>query len=48
MPAWEIVLPKEYPLVLLSATLITVMCFMLAPLVIKPARDRTFTKEFME
>ena len=48
IPAWEIVLPKEYPLVLLSATIVTTLCFLLAPLVIKPARDRTFTKEFME
>ena len=43
----SIVIPKEYPLTLLACTLLCIECFMLGPLVVGPARMRTFTAEFM-
>ena len=46
--ALTVVLPKEYPLILLSCVILCIECFMLGPLVVAPARFRTFTKEFME
>ena len=44
----SIVLPTEYPLILLAAVILTIECFMLGPLLIGPTRFRIFNKEFME
>ena len=46
--AMTIVLPKEYPLVLLSAVILCIECFLIGMFVVAPARFRTFTKEYMQ
>ena len=46
--AFSVVLPKEYPLVLLGCVILCIECFMMGMLFVAPARFRTFTKEYME
>ena len=43
----SVVLPSEYPLVMLACVILTIECFMLGPTVVGPARFRVFNKEFM-
>ena len=43
----SIVLPKEYPLVLLSCVILCMMCFLMGFVVVARARFSTFTKEFL-
>ena len=45
--AMQIVLPQEYPLILLGCVILCCECFLLGPIVIAPARFGTFTSEFM-
>ena len=45
--AFTVVLPKEYPLVLLGCVILCIECFMMGMIVGK-ARFRIFTKDFME
>ena len=44
----EIVIPKEYPLVLLCLFVLCFECWLISFIVVVPARTRTFTKEFMQ
>ena len=46
--AFTVVLPKEYPLVLLACVILCIECFLMGMCVVAPARFRTFNKEFME
>ena len=46
--AFTLVLPKEYPLVLLACVILCIECFLMGMCVVAPARFRTFNKEFME
>ena len=43
----QVVLPSEYPLILLGCVILCCECFLMGPIVIAPARFGTFTKEFM-
>ena len=43
----QIVIPQEYPIILLTCVVFCIQCFFLGPTVISPARFRTFNKEFM-
>ena len=45
--AASIVLPSEYPLVLLAGVILCIECFMLGPALIGPTRFRIFNREFM-
>ena len=45
---WSVVLPQEYPLVLLGCVILCVECFLMGFIFVAPARMRTFTKEYME
>ena len=42
------VLPKEYPLIVLSCVILCIECFLLGILVVAPARFKHFNKEFMD
>ena len=42
----SIVVPKEYPLILLACAILCIECFSMG-FVVASARFRTFTKEFM-
>ena len=46
--AFTVVLPKEYPLILLSGVILCIECFLIAMLVTARARFSIFNKEFME
>ena len=43
----QIVLPKEYPLVVLGCVILCIECFMIGMIAVGSARKRTFTKEFL-
>ena len=43
----QVVLPTEYPIILLGCVILCAMCYIIAFLVVGRARGRTFTKEFM-
>ena len=45
---FTMVLPKEYPLVILGCLILCLECFLMGFCVVGPARARTFNKEFME
>ena len=44
----DIVIPREYPLILLGIFLQCLMVWLIGFLVVGPARMKTFNKEFME
>ena len=43
-----IVLPTEYPLILLACVFLCIECFLIGPLVVSKARFSAFNKEFMQ
>ena len=45
---YTLIVPTEYPLVLLACLILTIECFLLGPVVVGPARFKAFNKEFME
>ena len=46
--AYTVVLPKEYPLILLACVILCIECFLIGMCVVPPKRFKYFTKEFME
>ncbi len=42
-----VVLPKEFPMVLLAGAILCLECFAIGMIVCVPARLKVFTKEFM-
>ena len=46
--AMSIVVPKEYPLVILSAVILCVECYLLGFIAVAPVRGKFMTKEFLE
>ena len=42
-----VILPKEYPLVLLSCCIITTLCYCIGMIGVAVARSKAFTDEFM-
>ena len=42
-----VILPREFPLVLLAGAILCAECFIISMVVVVPARLRTYTKEFM-
>ena len=44
----EVIVPKEYPLVLLAGTILCLECWLIGFIVVVPARMKTFTEEHME
>ena len=45
---YTVVLPKEYPLILLSGVILCIECFLIGMIVVARSRFSIFTKEFME
>ena len=46
--AFTVVLPKEYPLILLSCVVLCIECFLIGMCVVAPKRFKYFNKEFMD
>ena len=46
--ALTIVLPKEYPLVLLAGVILCIECFLMGMVFVAPARFGTFNAEYMK
>ena len=44
----EVIVPKEFPLVLLACTILCLECWLIGFVVVVPARFKTFNKEHME
>ena len=47
MSGFEIVIPKEYPYVILAAAILAVECFIVGMVAVAPNRFAIFTKEYM-